>query len=605
MRIRILLIIGFFSLIGCLNLSAQDDLFINKILFTGNDSLISKSLLMQTNTRPRSFSQKLTFWKKGERFSGSTFEEDIIKLKNYYQKNGFLSPEISYRLLPNKKKRKLNIKINIKEGPAVIISKIYYRLPIDGKDNQGFHSIEKKMPLKTNMRFRDEDVIATEKIIYDYFSKNGYPFIRVNTNIKLNQDKQTSDVVFDIVPGNKSYIGDIKVQGDSLISSSYIGDYIKLKENDIFTQAKLEKTQEELYDMSLFQYVTIRAMMDSVRNDKIPILIQVKELPRWSVETGLGYGTEDKVRVSMLLKRLNFLGGGRTLIVKGNHSYFIPLNLEVKFIQPHIWSKNIDLILNPFFSREREDSYDVDRWGTSFTLQKKLKNKSSAYFSYTYGKDKVSMTNGDLTIDDDEIEDLNNTKSGITFGYNKSDINDMFSPTKGWKFSGMATYMGIGFKSQFHYYKLITEVDYFHPIGNNVVFAGKLKGGIMEPTQGDLQTPIEDRFLIGGSLSLRGWGRHQISPVDEDGNKIGGNSMIESSMEFRFPLFGIFSGVTFMDFGNAWPDSWNFELGNLKYDAGLGLRVKTPVGPIRLDLATPVFYGKLSTQFFITIGHAF
>uniref|UniRef100_UPI00356B41D4 BamA/TamA family outer membrane protein n=1 Tax=Ancylomarina sp. TaxID=1970196 RepID=UPI00356B41D4 len=143
------------------------------------------------------------------------------------------------------------------------------------------------------------------------------------------------------------------------------------------------------------------------------------------------------------------------------------------------------------------------------------------------------------------------------------------------------------------------------PLGKEVVLAGKIKIGTIEPTQGDSQTPIEDRFLIGGALSLRGWGRHQISPVNEDGSKVGGNSMIENSIELRFPLFGIFSGVTFMDIGNVWSDSWGFTPGSFNYDAGLGLRVKTPVGPVRLDFATPILGEKFNLQFFITIGHAF
>ncbi|MRT93936.1 outer membrane protein assembly factor BamA [Ancylomarina sp. 16SWW S1-10-2] len=605
MRIRILLIIGFLSLTNCLDLSAQDDLFIHNISFTGNDSLSKESLLKQMSTTPITLTQKLKFWEKRTHFSSYSFEDDIIKLKNYYQKNGFLSPVISYQLIPDSRKKKLDIKLNIKEGPVVLISKIQYKLPIDTNSQQSLDSIKKNIPIKSAKRFRDEDVIAAEKIIYNYFSRKGYPFIRVNSNITLNESKQTADVEFDIKPGNKSYIGEINLRGDSLISTSYINKYIKIKENETFSQAKLEKTQKELFELSLFKYVTIRAIEDSVKNDKIPIFIHVKELPRWSLKTGVGYGTEDKIRVSMLLKRLNFLGGGRTLIVKGSHSHFNPLDLEVKFIQPNIWTKNMDFILNPFFSREEEDSYEVDRWGTSLTLQKVFTKKTSAYFSYTYGKDKVDLTNEELTADDIDIDDLNNTKSGITIGYKKSDINNLFSPTKGFKFSGMATYMGLGFNSELHYYKLMAEVSYYHSLSKKVVFASKLKSGIMEPTHGDLQTPIEDRFLMGGASSLRGWGRHQISPVDEEGNKLGGNSMLESSLELRFPLFGIFTGVSFMDFGNVWSDSWNLELGDLHYDAGLGLRVKTPVGPIRLDVATPVFKDKFSAQFFITIGHAF
>ena len=89
------------------------------------------------------------------------------------------------------------------------------------------------------------------------------------------------------------------------------------------------------------------------------------------------------------------------------------------------------------------------------------------------------------------------------------------------------------------------------------------------------------------------------------GDKLGGNSMLEGSAELRFPLYRILSGVLFTDFGNIWLDSWDFKNRKLKYDLGLGLRVKTPVGPIRFDVATPIFDGKFNAQFFVTIGHAF
>ncbi len=194
--------------------------------------------------------------------------------------------------------------------------------------------------------------------------------------------------------------------------------------------------------MALFRYVTIRALMDSVKNDTVPIIIQLKELPRWSLKAGIGYGTEDRIRVSVLLTRLNFLGGGRTFIVKGQHSYFVPLSVESKFIQPDIWGKDLDFILNPFFSREREDSYVVDRLGTSGTLQKEFTKKTSAYISYSYGKDKVDLTNIDLALPIENQDNLNRTKSGITLGFNRSTTDNLFSPTKGWKTDGSGNLHG-------------------------------------------------------------------------------------------------------------------------------------------------------------------
>ena len=598
--LEILIVTGLF-----LNASAQDNAIVNKIRFTGIDTLQKEILLKQMNTKARPFTGKLTFWKKSTLFSNFTFDEDLLKLKKYYQQNGFLDVSITYDLQPDKRNKKLDLLIHIRKGIPVSIGEINYSLTGTEANMQVLESLKPLIPLKTGQLFQDEKIIAAENLIREKFSHEGFPFVKVEKSISLHEKLHTASINFTIKPGNKSYFGEINLTGDSLINKLYILKHVGIKKSEVFSQSTIEKTQEELFNMNLFRYVTIRALMDSAENNAVPIAIHLKELPRWSLKVGAGYGTEDKMRTSILFKRLNFMGGGRTLSIKAQHSYFTPLSIESKFIQPDVWSKNLDLILNPYFSREREDSYEVDRLGTSVTFQKELTKKSSAYISYTFGKDKVDLSKSKTSLSIEEADKLSHNKSGVTFGYNLNTTNDLFSPEKGWKYEGTVTFMGIGFNSQFHYYKIMTEVAYFHSLGNNVVFAGKLKNGIIEPTQGDLKTPIEDRFLMGGALSLRGWGRNQISPENESGSKLGGNSMMETSAELRFPLYGIFSGTAFMDLGNSWLNSWEFELNKLNYDAGLGLRVKTPVGPLRLDVASPLFEGKFRTQFFITIGHAF
>ncbi|WP_461637097.1 outer membrane protein assembly factor BamA [Labilibaculum euxinus] len=588
-----------------LNASAQDNAIVNKIRFTGIDTLQKEILLKQMNTKARPFTGKLTFWKKNTRFSSFTFDEDLLQLKKYYQKNGFLDVSITSDLLPDKRNKKLDILIHIRKGTPISIGEINYSLTGTEANMPILESVKMILPLKTGNLFQDEKIIASENLIREKFNHEGFPFVKVKKSIHLNEKLHAANINFSVNPGNKSYFGEINLEGNSVINKAYILKHVELSKGEVFSQVKIEKTQEELFNMNLFRYVTIRAMLDSVNHDSVPISIHIKELPRWSVKIGVGYGTEDKIRTSILFKRLNFLGGGRTLSIKGQHSYFTPLSIESKFIQPDVWSKNLDFILNPFFSREREDSYEVDRLGTSVAFQKELTKKSAAYISYSFGKDKVDISKSNDSLSIEDAGKLNHNKSGVTLGYNLNTTNDIFSPEKGWKYEGTATYMGIGFNSQFHYYKIMTEIDYFHSLWKNVVFAGKIKTGIIEPTQGDSQSPIEDRFLMGGALSLRGWGRNQISPKNEAGSKLGGNSMMETSAEIRFPLYGIFSGTAFTDFGNSWLNSWEFKLNQLNYDAGLGLRVKTPVGPIRLDVASPLFEGKFRTQFFITIGHAF
>lgn len=602
-RLLLLPILSIFLLTS--NVVSQEYKAIKKMEFVGNKT-ISESILRELmNSKQTSLTNRLAFWKKSDPFSPFTLDEDILRLKKHYQQNGFLDPLITYDLLPTRNEKRVTVKIAITEGDTIKVGTITLNIKGAEAIQKMSDSLENTLPLKTETRFCDDIINASEQQIKSTIRGKGYPFVKIDKQVILEQTHLSADVTYNVSTGSKSYIGEVSIYGDSLIEKTYIQKHINLQNGELFSQSKLEETQQKLFDLALFRYVTVRAELDSTIDNSIPISIQLKELPRWSLKTGVGYGTEDKIRVSMLLSRLNFFGGGRTLSIKGEHSYFIPLGIEAKFIQPDIFTKDLDFILNPFFSREKEESYDVDRLGTALTFQKEVSKNTTAYLTYSLAKDKVDLSKATNLLTAEESANLIHNKSGVTVGFARNTTNDLFSPENGWKIDGTATYMGLGFQSEYHYYKLLTEIAYFFPIIKNVVMASKLKGGIINAIQNDISTPIEDRFLMGGALSLRGWGRNELSPRSTTGEKIGGNTMFEGSTELRFPIYSIVSGATFLDFGNNWTKSWDVDLKNLFVDAGVGLRIKTPVGPIRLDFATPIGSSNFKLQFFATIGHAF
>ena len=104
---------------------------------------------------------------------------------------------------------------------------------------------------------------------------------------------------------------------------------------------------------------------------------------------------------------------------------------------------------------------------------------------------------------------------------------------------------------------------------------------------------------------MRGWARAELGPQADDGTPIGGYSLLEGSVALRFPIIGIVSGAMFSDFGNVWMESYSFKFDDLRYAAGLGIRVSTPIGPIRLDVARPVFDDETTGQIHISVGEAF
>jgi outer membrane translocation and assembly module TamA len=112
-----------------------------------------------------------------------------------------------------------------------------------------------------------------------------------------------------------------------------------------------------------------------------------------------------------------------------------------------------------------------------------------------------------------------------------------------------------------------------------------------DPSQTSDVVPYFKRYFLGGSTSLRGWGRYQVAPLTDSGLPTGGLSLLEGSSELRFRLTDKLSAVTFVDFGGVGSAPWNPTDDGLRADVGPGLRYQTPVGPVRVDVGyqlTPI-----------------
>lgn len=579
---------------------AQKEYRLNKVKFTGNKILSNEKLLNQINTQPKKPVEKVMFWKRNPEFTLFVLENDINRLKKYYNRNGFLNPEITYTL-DTLRLHRINVFVDIKENEFVTINKLDLNFKGDTLSGELQKQISNNMRVKSGDRFVDDNVFNSEMLIKKTFANNGYPYSKTSHSILVLKDTLQANIGYNIFTGEKSYIGDISILGDSIIPKKFIKSNIEFKTGDLYNQQVIDKTQHKIFNTELFQYVIIRSLKDSVKENQIPVEIMVSELPRWIFETGIGYGTEDRLRLSLTVTRLNFLGGARKLILKAKTSYYTPYNFEVKFIQPNLFFQDLDFIVNPFYIREREQSYEIERLGGGLTLQYPLSKKWNTGLTYTFEKDNI-LDFSDLQLDATEIK---HNKSLISWGTQFNSTKNILNPTSGTKINSNVSYSGLGHSAVFHYYKLDISVRNYFPLSPEVNLATKLKGGVMQAIQNDPETPLEDRYFAGGASSLRGWGRHDIYPINVDSTAIGGNTLLEGSIELRYPIYDIFRGALFVDFGNVWSNSYSYNIAALHYNLGVGLRVKTPIGPVRLDIATPILNDDFGFQFFISVGHSF
>ncbi len=584
------------------SLYAQTDYKILSVKFEGNEKLKSQALKEQMNTRANSLKDKALFWKRKPRFSTFTFRSDIDRLQKYYQQNGYLNATLVPELGRNNERKTLQITIRIDEGIPVLIDSVKLALTDNSKLSRLIDSCKTVILTRTGEIFKDESVSGSTVIIEKALSDVGYPFTSVNHKLSLTPDTAKVNITYNIVTGPETTFGSTNIHSDSHVPESYIRNQLKYREGELYSKALLEKTQQKLFDTDLFQYVVVRSLRDSMSNGKLPVIIQMKEKPRWSIETGVGYGSADNFRVSAEITRRQFLGGARKLVLKAKHSRFFPISAELKFIQPAIILEKTNLIVNPFFIKEEELSYHVERLGGNITFQHEFSENNIGYLSWSTENNKLSYL---LEGNEKKWEEISYNKAGITVGGTISNTDNLLEPTRGQLVNAYFSWFGPGFKTRYHYIKFEADArKYFH-IDDQWTLATKLKIGVMQPVQGDTVTPIADRFLLGGQLSLRGWGHNSIGASEYVDTVVGGNSMLELGTELRYPIWDIFSGVLFAEAGNVWTDSFYFDLSDLYCDFGIGVRIKTPIGPIRFDYATPVFNGGFNGIFIVSIGQAF
>lgn len=599
-------IIFLFVFIFCsYSVSADKPPTVRSIVFSGNLHLQDARLSEQMNTREKTFLQRLLFWKPSPLYNPVLLEDDLDRIKSFYARNGFPGVTIKQNTTFVRKGKQAQIEIQIAEGKPVKVGDITWRKLSDSITAKILEDALKDFPLTQGQVFKDHSVFEAENEVWKSFSDQGYPLARITRDLKLNQDTSIANILFSVQPGHLIRFGDIQIFGDSLVPESYIRQNISVIPGAIFSTKEMDKTQMKLVSLDLFRYVTVRAQADSLVRNQAPVAIRVNELPRWSLRAGAGYGTEDKQRLSLNLMRRSFLGGARKLIFSAKHSYYEPVDLSLKFIQPNFPFDRVDMSVSPFYLHQKERSFEVFKTGAGITFQHPMKGRSSVWLNLGFERNRVEdrSTEGDFLDLEDLI--LLNNKAGITVGALIDKANDLFDPGRGYKISSQLTLMGPGSISDYSFAKFMIDGSRYLPLGSGLTLATRFKTGIITPLGKSELTPIEDRFLAGGANSLRGWSRNRISPVDEDGNQLGGDTMLETGIELRFPVYEIFGAALFMEAGNVWRDAYKYDFRSLRYDFGAGLRIKTPIGPARIDLATPVFEGKPEPQLFITIGHAF
>jgi outer membrane protein insertion porin family len=600
-------------LIGSVQVSkqvyCQNNFEIRKINFIGNKSLDKDFLLNKLAVEEVSWLEKKFTGTEPFLYNEELVNLDIERLIRNYQSEGFLQAKASLLpLIVNEKKQTVKLLIEIDEGIPIKVDSISIQFPdiflnLDADSLQ--KRLFKKLELTKNARFRDELLELDIQIIEDALRSIGFAYVKTNYDLDINFNDFTTHIYYSVSTGPKTFFGETKISGMKNVPSDLIRKQLTFKNGDVYDKSELIKTRQVLYRLQLFKVVSVLPQKN--QNDKkspIPVEIYIEEAPRFSNRFGAGFGTEEKFRTFIDVNYRGFLGSARRLNLYAKHSAIEPYNINLRWIQPQFIGLDGSIALNPFMKAKNEPGYKTRAYGLNIPFAYIFNPRLNSKLTYYFEDVKQNVEFGDTEFPGFEEDNFPYKKSGILLVTVYDNSSPAFSPKSGINASVGFKLNGYLFGGTFSYTRLWGDLRMYHNVGNFVLAYRIMAGGIASADSRGF-IPVEDRFYSGGSNSIRGWSRHDLGPKRESGTPLGGKSIFETNFEVRRPIFWRLSIVGFVEAGNVWRNSYKYNLKNLSYAAGSGIRLETPIGPVRFDVGFPIWNEKTSPQFFLSVGQAF
>ncbi len=586
-------------------LTAQEGFEIRDIAFNGNQTIPASELedvlsMYTVSWFSRVIMQKDPYW-----FNQNSLDNDISALKYLYNTEGYLDVEIKATLQEiDWENQHLSVVFEIAESNPVKVDKIIINIVRNSSDSANIaptqmDEIRQQLILTTGKRFRDSDLKSDRQRLIIYFLNTGFPYVDVVYDFQLKNKTEYVDIEWRISTGPECTFGEIEILGNEVVADGSIREQLSFEKGAIFQQQLIDTSHRDVYSLGMFKAVSMHAVLEREKKSSVPIKVEVREAPGLSSRFGIGYGTEEHFRAFVDLIRLGFLGNTRRLSLYLKHSGLEPYNVNLEFTQPAFLHRRASLQLNPYLRKQDEPGYRVTRNGIRTSLIYDFSQRIFSSFSYIY--ENVSQ---DTVSSPKNSYESNYDKQMFVMNFSVDRSLPRFDPDRG-NYVGINIKMnGLLFKTPLPFNKILLDLRRFQKVPG-MVMGVKLKLGTITPTQSNDFIPVEERFYAGGSSSLRGWSRAELGPLDREGIPTGGNSLLESSVEFRFPVADPLFGAFFLDFGNVWEPSFYYRLDDLRYSAGAGIRYSTFIGPVRLDVARPIFEKDRTWQIHFSVGHAF
>jgi len=560
---------------------------ISQVHFEGNAHISEKALRKQMKTRGRTL---IYFMDKTGRLDEVQLEQDLDKIREYYQNHGFIDVEIKEVRKDRTPKGPMIITIVVLEGPKYHVRK----LTISGYEHSTEAKVRAFLKLKEGSVYSPKQLRDDAKAVADAYGSGGYVDL-VITPEGTPAGPALIDVHYTIEEGARSFVNRVNIEGNTRTKDKVIRREVLVAPGDVFNTVRVDVTKKRLENLGYFAKVeTYPEDTDIPGRKDLTILVQEKRTG--SLSFGGGFSTVDKLVGFAELTQGNFdmfnwpsfTGGGQKFRLRLQYGTERK-DFVLAITEPYFLDRRLSLGGQVFYTEANYLSsvYDQRNYGISFELRKPL--TTYMYGTLGYMLQAIDIFNVDPTSSEFIQSQAGTNVESKLLGSLVFDSRDNPLLTRRGQRITLSPMIAGGFlggDTQIYAFDLEGSQYFRLPWDTILLINGEIST-VSQWGSGN-QVPIYERLFLGGSNNLRGFPFREVGPQDQNGEPVGGQSMARTTIEWTFPIIEKARGALFYDMGFVNSEAWSFGFNHMASDVGIGLRLDLPIGPLRLDYGWPV-----------------
>ncbi|MFC1674821.1 outer membrane protein assembly factor BamA [Candidatus Omnitrophota bacterium] len=523
-------------------------------------------------------------------------KEDIERIKAFYQREGFSDVAADFATRSDETRPFLYITITIREGKKYLVGSVN----IDGNkempEKEILSVIKFCVPGKV---FSRESMARDIASIQGAYFDRGYIFANVNETTSLNPHTGRVDITYGIFEQEVAYVDKIKVRGNVKTKDIVVRRELRIRPGDRFDGEKLRRSKEKLNNLGFFEEVSYDVEGGSA-SDKKDLVVEVKESKTGAFSFGGGYSSIDEFMGFVEIEQRNFdwknfpyfTGAGQDLKLRASFGT-VSQGYVLSFTEPWVFDYPVSFGFD-LYKRQHDREEDVGYGysekvtGGDLRLGKEISDYLNVNMMYRY--DTIDITDIAADASNDLLKEYGeNSISSLSAGLSFDSRDNVFNPRTGNLLTGNLEGAGGILGGDKDFFKFFGRASHFFPMPRGAALELRGRLGLAKPYGDSDDIPLYERFFAGGSNTIRGYHERKIGPVDSSSSDpLGGESLIVANIEYIYPLFDFLKVAAFVDTGNVWAKFDDIGSGGFKSGLGLGARVKTPIGPIRVDYGIPL-----------------